>query len=181
MAEAASPQYEFDEEARFNVHSASHIEDTLERFGRIRGVRGAAVIELVTGEIIASTLPVAEAAQLSQHVPMLMHHASTCLRSCGDGTLALLAVRSRKTEWLLCDDAASGTAIIVEQDIAAAAADAERPTRGSGAAKRRGDSRRRLLIGQPGGSPVSPGHFASDMYDAVEGEDDDDGEEEGVP
>ena len=158
---------EFDEEARFDAHRTSHLDDALQRLARVRGVRSATVVDLATGAIVLSTaLADAEAtaycARLAEHVPPLLHRATLCVRGAGDTPLELLCITSRKYELLLCADSACGCAIVVEQDrLAASLPEPMAPERGREDAETRF---RRLLGGAPG-ERLLAGDFASDAFE----------------
>ena len=91
----------------------SHLK-TLDHAKMLRGVRSATVIELATGAIITSTADAAAVAALAEHVPPLLARARACSSTVGAEELSLLLVSSRRSELLICGDAVSGAAVVVD-------------------------------------------------------------------
>ena len=119
----APPRYSFDpydENERFEVHQQSFVEDTLRRIGQQRQVASATVVDLTTGLIISTTLPVlADAALYATHVPPLVARATACAEL-ADGPdsaadILLLCVSSRRKELLMVADRDRRWAVLVEQ------------------------------------------------------------------
>lgn len=151
----------YDEDMRFHAHRSSHIDDTLQRLTRIRGVRSATIVELETGAIVMSTIDPTAAAVVAEHVSPLLHRATKTLSTIdGTDTLSLLLISSRRCELLLCSDVASGTAVVIEQDktvgLPASVLKAESKVEDEEARYRR------LLAGS---LSQSPGDFASQLFD----------------
>jgi len=157
---------DFDEESRFSVHRGAKIDDSMQRLYRVRGVRSATVIELATGAIITSTADAAAVAALAEHVPPLLARARACSSTVGAEELSLLLVSSRRSELLICGDAVSGTAVVVEQDRVVGALPEtllKQPEEDDAETRYR-----RLLVGS---LSQSPGDFASQLFDD-DGDDD---------
>ena len=117
MAAPPTDETEFDEDLRFAAHEMSRLDGSLERLARSPGVLSATIVDLNSGDVIASTLDDGTAARHGEHASSLAHRAQLCIAlSHPDDRVTMLCIGSRDRELLLCPDRASGTAVVVEQD-----------------------------------------------------------------
>ena len=118
MYRSTNDESEFDEERRFATHSMheqSRVDESLTRLATAPGVLNVSIVEMATGDVIASSLDAAGATRYAEHMPALLHRAQACCRVEDDNRLSLLIIGTRETELLLCTDEVSGAAVVVEQ------------------------------------------------------------------